>query len=289
VVNCSDAEIAALAACQHGVVARRQLLDLGLTEREIDYRVQRGRLHNIHRGIYAVGHPILSLKGRWMAAVLASGPDAVLSHRSAAHLWELRPSSRTRIEVTVPRAQRARAGIELRSSRLAHDDVTVHERIPVTTPARTIQDLAAVLGERDVERVLEQAEIQRMWVRPKPGRPGSPTLTRLLNASRHNPTRSELEEAFIAFLKRNRLPQPQRNVKVLTQDGWITVDAMWREQRLIVEVDGYDTHGTRPAFERDRARDRALIAEGWRVIRLTWRQLKEERVGRQIRQLLDVH
>lgn len=287
--NRSDAEIAGLAACQHGVVARRQLLELGLTPREIGHRIHCQRLHRVHHGIYAVGHPVLSLKGRWMAAVLASGPGAVLSHRSAAHLWELRPTSRPRIEVTGPRAQRSRQGVELRHSRLPDDDVTVHDQVPVTTPARTIQDLAAILSERDVERVLEQAEILRMWVRPRPGRPGTPTLTRLLEAGRHNPTRSELEEAFLAFVTRNGLPQPQRNVKVLTQDGWITVDAMWREQRLIVELDGYDTHGTRSAFERDRARDRALVAEGWRVIRLTWRQLAEDRVARQIRQLLDVH
>jgi very-short-patch-repair endonuclease len=279
-----DNVIGELAAAQHGVVARRQLAELGLARRAIEHRIEAGRLHPVHRGVYAVGHPILSLKGRWMAAVLASGPDAVLSHRSAAHLWDLRPSSRTRIEVVVPQWIRPRAGIQAHASCLDPDEITVRDAIPVTTSARTIQDLAKVLPERVLERVLEQAEIRRLEVRP-----GNPTLTRLLRASRSNPTQSELEEAFISFLTRNGLPQPQRNVKVLTDDGWITVDAMWRDRGLILELDGYETHGTRAAFERDRARDRALMAEGWRVIRLTWRQLKDERTGRQIRRLLDVH
>jgi very-short-patch-repair endonuclease len=196
----------------------------------------------------------------------------------------LRPTSRTRIEVAVPRSQRSRPGIEVRSTRLEPDDVTVREGIPVTTPSRTINDLARILPERDLERVLEQAEIQRLDVRP-----ANATVARLLDAGRSNPTRSELEEAFIAFLKRHDLPAPERNVHVETGEGWIEVDALWRAQRLIVELDGYETHGTRTAFERDRARDRALMAEGWRVVRLTWRQLEHERTASQIRRLLDVH
>jgi elongation factor P len=278
-----DVAIAALAARQYGVVARRQLVELGLSARQIDHRVGRRRLHVLHRGVYAVGHPLLSLKGRWMAAVLASGTGAVLSHRSAAALWELRATSRTRIEVTVPRKQRSRPGIELHRMRLTPDEITTHEGIPTTTPTRTLHDLAAVLPPREIERALEYADIARI-----PIEPGSPRLTDFLDARRSKPTRSQLEEAFLALVDAHDLPRPRRNERIATAEGYVTVDAVWPEARLVVELDGYETHGTRAAFVRDRRRDRLLTLEGWRVIRVTYDDLQPG-LAAQIRQLLAVH
>src|SRR4051812_25632030 len=150
-----DAAVAALAGRQHGVVARRQLAALGLRSAAIDRRVAAGRLHPIHRGVYAVGHTVLALRGRWMAAVLAAGPEAVLSHRAAAALWAIRPG--TWIEVTAPHAPRRR-GIVGHRGTVAPDERTVRDGIPVTTVARTLLDLAAILEPRLLERAMDEAE-----------------------------------------------------------------------------------------------------------------------------------
>ena len=157
-----DAVIAALAERQHGVVARRQLVALGLSRREIERRIEQGRLHLLHAGVYAVGHRVLSPHGRWMAAVLAAGPDAVLSHRSAAALWGLRATSRTRIEVTAPRDLRPRKGLHPHCAVLPDDERTIHQGIPVTTPARTLLDLAGVLERQALDRALDEAEALRL-------------------------------------------------------------------------------------------------------------------------------
>lgn len=158
----SDGVVAGLADRQHGVVARRQLLVLGLSEKAIDVRLEGGRLHPLHRGVYAVGHRVLSKEARWMAAVLFCGTGAVLSHRSAAALWGVRDPSSRAIEVTVPRKSRSRGGIQRHYAALPADEVTVERGIPVTSAPRTLFDLAAVLPAAAVESALRQSEYLRL-------------------------------------------------------------------------------------------------------------------------------
>jgi very-short-patch-repair endonuclease len=252
----TDADIAALAGRQHGVVSRRQLATLGLTKRMIDRRLGIGRFHILHRGVFAVGHTVVSREGRWMAAVLAGGDGAVLSHQSAAALWGFRPTSRERIDVTAPRRLHARDGLQMDYARLEPDETTLLDAIPVTTPARTLADLKHVLTKRQLDRAVNEAERLRLDV----GDARAPATPR---------TRSELEERFLALLDARKMPRPEMNV---TLEG-IEVDALWRDRRLVVELDGFETHGTREAFETDRSRDRRLTAAGYRTVRLTWRQL----------------
>jgi len=274
----ADALIAQLAERQHGVVARRQLFALGLGRGAIDRRIERGRLHILHRGVYTVGHRAITQHGRWMAAVLAAGPGAVLSHRSAAALWGIRPTTRTRIEVTVPRTLHATPTLHPRCAVLQRDEVTTNDGIPTTTPARTLLDLAGLLGKRPLERALNEAEAMRLTseapvaelMERHPAKRGIADLRILLVTSRSS-TRSELEARFLTLLDTHGLPQPETNIII---EG-IEVDAVWRQQRLIVELDGYAFHSTRQAFEHDRARDRHLTANGWRVLRITWRDLAE--------------
>lgn len=268
----ADELIARLAARQHGVVARRQLVALGLGARAIDRRIARGRLHPLHRGVYAVGHRVVSQRGRWMAAVLATGEGAVLSHRSAAALWDIRPSE-GRIELTAPWARRARQGLLLHRAVLPADEVTTHEGIPTTTPARTLLDLAAVVDGHALQRALNEAEVRRLsgphaLLIRHPTKRGTAAL-RALAPQPH--TRSDLEARFATFLSDRRFPTPLTNTLI---EG-IEVDAAWPDRRLIVELDSYEFHRTRQAFENDRRRDRRLTAAGWRVMRVTWRDLDE--------------
>jgi very-short-patch-repair endonuclease len=283
-----DELIAALAERQHGVVARRQLVPLGLNRRAIGHRLERGRLHPLHQGVYAVGHCVLSQRGRWMAAVLACGPGAVLSHRSAAALWAIRPTGRSRIEITTPSQLRPRPGLHPHRAVLPQDEITTHDGIPTTTPARTLLDLAAVTTRQTLERALDEAEVLRLsgpqtLLDRYPRRTGTKNLrTLLLDARSPTPTRNDFEDRLLALLDDHGLPRPETNTVV---EGF-EVDAAWREAKLIVELDGFATHGTRKAFERDRKRDRRLQAAGWRVIRLTWQQLAEPELAAELRTLL---
>jgi hypothetical protein len=275
-----------MAGRQHGVVARRQLLALGLGRRAIGHRVERGRLHLVHRGVYAVGHRVLSIEGRWMAAVLAVGEDAVLSHRSAAALWGIRPTTRSRVEVTTERAVRSRPRLHVHQAPLVPDEVTTNAGIKVTTPPRTLLDLAAVIPPHHLERAMNEAERQHLTdplsldvlLDRFPSRAGTPALRRAHERAQHGATitRSELEDRFLAFLDAHDLERPATNVPIVLQGGTIEADCLWRRQGLVVELDGYAFHTTRAAFERDRARDRRLQAAGWRVVRITWRQLHDE-------------
>lgn len=275
--------LAELAARQHGVVARRQLLAIGLTGRAIERRIEAGRLHQLHRGVYAVGHRAISREGRWLAAVLASGEDAVLGRRSAAALWEIRTGGGARTEVVVAGARRPRPGIAPYRSALAGDEVTAHRGIPVTTPARTLLDLAAVLAPARLERAVARAEVLRLadavslpvLLERHSRRPGAAALRAILAAGAPAVTRSELEERFLAFLAGEGLPRPRTNVWMTVGAHGIELDCLWPRQRLVVELDGYAVHGTRAAFEADRERDRALQAAGFRVLRVTWRQLHD--------------
>jgi very-short-patch-repair endonuclease len=277
------ARVPALAARQHGVVAHRQLLAIGLGRLAIKYQVECGRLHPIYVGVYAVGHPVLSLRGRWMAAVLACGDDAVLSHRDAGALWQLRPTAGARVHVTaVGRTRHPRRGIVVHRVRaLDPRDVTCRDGIPVTTVARTLLDLAEILLPRQLERVFEEAERRRVLdlraveevCRRSNGRRGLRPLRALLAAAREPATtRSELEAMFRDFCRDLDLPVPVFNALVAGYE----VDASWPGSRLIVELDGYAFHRTRGAFERDRMKSVALKTSEYEVLRVTERMLRTE-------------
>ena len=284
-----DRAIAQIAERQHGVVSLLQLPALGLGSRAVRDRVAAGRLHRVHRGVYAVGHPRLTISGRWMAAVLACGPGAVLSHRDAAALWDIRKSGRAAIDVTTPRrGGRSLSGIDVhRTRRLLPQDATNVDGIPCTTVARTLLDLAEVVNRRQVERACDQADLERLLdataldavLSRAQGRRGSPVLRAILDghAIGQTVTRSEMEERFLAVCDRAGLPRPEVNVWIaLPHGGHAQADFLWREHRLIVETDGRAAQGTRRAFEHDRRRDQRLMLAGWRVIRVTWRQLTQE-------------
>jgi hypothetical protein len=294
-----DAGVAQFAACQHGVVSRRQLTACGLGRGAIAHRVVVGRLHAVHRGVYAVGHSRISGLGRWMAAVLACGPKAVLSHGSAAALWRIRTTSAPRIDVTVEAHHRSdRAGITVHVARhLREDDRTVHEGIPVTTVARTLLDLAETVSPTQLRRAFEEADrlelidmrlMDELLARAR-GRHGVKPLAALLLSHRGPPplTRSTLERQFHELCRKSGLPLPSLNVSA----AGLEVDALWRDERLVVELDGFEFHRGRAAFERDRQRDAALQMAGYRVLRVTHRRLQSEptRVVEAVRALLDYH
>jgi very-short-patch-repair endonuclease len=254
-----DLRVARIAARQHGVVSIRQLRSAGLTDTAVRNRVRTGRLHRAHRGVYAVGHRALSLEGRWMAAVLAFPDEAVLSHRSAAELWGLLPRAGGPTDLTISsRGGRGRrAGIRLhRSSTLTPEQRTRNRGFPVTTPSRTISDLRRVISEPELRRAIRQAELL-----------GLPTGLPV-----HLPTRSELEDRFLALCRRHRLPPPEVNVSL----GGLTVDFLWRKSRLVVETDGYRYHRGSVAFEDDHDRDLRLRRLGFDVVRLSFRQVTRE-------------
>jgi Transcriptional regulator, AbiEi antitoxin/Protein of unknown function (DUF559) len=271
--------LAELAARQHGVVTRAQLLGIGITSPTISGWVREGRLHRVHRGVYAVGHPRLTPEGRFLAAVFACGPGAVLSHESAAVLWGLRQPRGPRIDVTVPtRGGRSRRGVLItHRSTLEPEEVTVKDGIPVTSAARTVLDLADVLRRRPLERVLDEAfylGLDLEGLTPRRGRRGFGLLTAVLAAHEAGTTwtRSALEERMLTLCRRRGLPPPVVNGEV----GRWDVDFHWPCERLIVETDAWSSHGGRGAFERDRAKDAQLVEAGWRVVRITRNRLARE-------------
>ena len=273
-----------LAAKQHGVVSLPQLKALGLGASGARDRVAAGKLQRLHQGVYAVGLAKPSLQARYMAAVLACGPGAALSHRSAADLLGLRPCNRPAIEVTAPgRTGRGRPGIEVhRATGLEARDVIHVDGIPCTTVARTLLDLAETIDQTALERAIERAETLKIFdltavldVLSRAGnRRGATKLRAALTAYLPEPsfTRSELEKRFLALCREAGLPKPQVNT---SEDGK-EVDFTWSDRRLIAEVDSHRHHGTRAAFERDRRRDQELTVRGWRVVRFTWRQVVGE-------------
>ncbi len=282
-----DRQVAALAARQHGVVALRQVEQIGLSVGSLRHRLRSGRLHPVMRGVYAVGHTRLTAEGRWMAAVLALGPGAVLSHRSAAALLGIRPTARERIEVTAPsRRTKPRAGIQLHEASLRPEEITTRDAIPVTLPSRTLVDLCGVLSTDQLRRALEQAEILRVLdldaLRSAArGRRGARALIVLLKEREIGArrTRSELEQRFLELLRHTGLPLPETNVLLDAGSRSIEVDCLWRDAGLVVELDGLTTHHTRHRFEADRDRDRAMAVVGLTVVRVTWRQLHLDSAG----------
>ncbi len=286
-----DRKIVAIADAQRGRVARRQLLAAGITKSQITHMISTGWLRPLHRGVYAVGHLAPIELGRETAALLAIGDGAVLSHLTAAAIWNLRPvPSDHPIEVTVPRsATGRRVGIVIHSSRdLTSRDVRIRCDLPVTSAARALLDIAPLLTHRELERALDEGLIQRVVRRQElydlvaraKGRPGVVALKVLLD-ERHRPTltRSEGEELFLALVKAANLPLPEVNVQL----HGFTVDFLWRRHGVVVEIDGYRYHSTRSAFERDHRKDGVLTAAGLDVHRFTYDQTANEPVATIVR------
>lgn len=281
-----DVWISELAGRQYGVVSRGQLEGLGLGLDGIERRVRRGRLHRLHAGVYAVGHRTLSRRARWLAAVFASGENAVVSHRSAAAVWRIRPLGPGPIHVTTPRKWRSNAGIRRHCSHLPTDELTIVDGIPVTTVPRTILDLSGESPPHVTELALREAEYLRLrdslslpcLLDRYPGRRGVRAVRAALARRAESPgrTRSRLEERFLPFLDRCGLPRPRLNAWLEVGGDRHQVDCLWRRQKAIVELDGWQAHGTRMAFREDRARDRRLRVAGYSVTRIAWAQLDDE-------------
>jgi predicted transcriptional regulator of viral defense system len=279
--------LADLAGRQWGVVSRRQLHRLGYSPAAIGRRVADGRLQRLHRGVYAVGHASLRREGHLYSALLAVGPVAVLSHRTAAEWWDLRARSGSAVEVTLPtRNGRRVTGVTVHCVRaLAGADITVHRRLPVTTVARTLLDLAEVTDRVTTERALERAENLRLLDVPTAedvlaraiGRHGARTLrAALAGYTGPSATRSELERRFLSLLTEAGLQPALVNGLVDAGGHCYEVDFAWPVERVLVETDGFVNHSTRAAFERDRRRDLELKLAGYEVIRVTWRQVTQQ-------------
>lgn len=296
-----DERVAELARRQHGVVGREQLRALGLSERAIQHRLEVGRLHRLYPAVYAVGHRLISKQAWLMAAVLASGPEAVLSHHSAAALWGLRGYSEGAVHVTLARKSTSSNQIRRHVSPVPPDERTVKEGIPATSVPRTIFDLAATEPEDVVESLLREMEFRELWgrlslrdlVERYPGKRGVRKVRAALERLKEEPSgrkRSKLEERFAPFLRRHHLPLPRFNDWILLGPKRYQVDCHWPGTGQIVELDGWEGHRTRTAFREDRARDRILRVAGYSVTRLTWNQLDDEpeAVSADLRMLLGI-
>ena len=290
-------KIAQLAGQQHGVVGRAQLVEIGLDRSAIRRRVRAGTLHPLHGGaVYTVGLDQLSTSGRYLAAVIACGRGAVLSHRSAADLWGLRPNA-TWLEVTVPRGRDGVRGITVHRTRVVdRQDFTTEDGIPVTSVARTLLDLGAVVRAPDLAVALDRAERLRIFdlaavvdvLDRAKGRRGARALRQAIAAYRPSSQKSKLERRFKELLgTAPDIPSPSFNALVDGETGTHEVDAFWPAQRLAVQLDGFEFHRTRRDRERDAASDADLELAGHRVLRLTWddatvngkRTLRRVRVG----------
>jgi very-short-patch-repair endonuclease len=270
-----------LASAQHGVVSTRQLDGLGYSPSSAAKAAKAGRLRRVHRGVYAVGHDPLTWQGRCMAAVLAARP-ALASHLSAAWLWDLLRYRPERIQVIAPTARRARRDFGVHFGVVDAVDIASVESIPLTSIARTQLDLAAIWASVSVERTLERAEELRRFdlvalegvLGRYPHHPGAGALRRALAIYRPEPafTRSGVEKRFLELVRRARLPPPAMNYVVAGME----LDAYWEDERFVVELDVYETHGTRAAFERDRIRQDDLLALGIEMIRVTGPRLRRE-------------
>ena len=259
------------------MVTRRQLLDLGFTPKAIEHRLSDGRLHRLHAGVYAVGRPEVTQRGRWMAAVLACGPGSALSHGSAAALWGFGEEHGLHVTVPPSRAPR-RGGITVhRRALVAEADVTIHDHIPVTTPAATLMSLSTVLKPRALEAAVNDADRLGL-ITPDAlragldGRPGTAALRAILDRHTFSLTDSELERRFLRLCRKAGLPRPMTQQHLL---GY-RVDFHWPDLRLVVETDGLRYHRTPAQQAKDRRRDQALTAAGLIVLRFTHAQVRYE-------------
>jgi hypothetical protein len=263
---------------QWGVISSRQLRDCGVDARTRDRWRAAGRLHTIHRGVYALGHSSVQIEGRLVAALLHGGAEAVLSHHTAAWWWRLLDPEPAVIDVSAPGRRRSLDGVRVHHPRMIEG--TRSRRLPVTTVPRTLLDLASTSTTDQVRRALAQADYHRLLVRDDvlavcgPGRVGATRLRAALE--RHEPrialTRSELERRFLALCEAGGIPLPEVNAVV---EGW-TVDALWRGERVVVELDGRHNHSSPGQIERDRRKDLQLRAARYVVLRYTWAQVTFE-------------
>ncbi len=291
-----ERRLARLATQQHGVVARRQLVALGFGEEAIKVRCDSGRLSHLHREVFMVGHQRLNQRSYWWGAVLAYGDEALLSHRSAAALWGFARQRRGAVDVT---AGTGRQGIHRRERIWIHRgqihpaDRTTHDDIPVTTVARTLFDFAEVVDLQRLEHTWEEAdrlkllrlgELEKVCERGYGRRALKPIRRLLVEARAVTRTRSPLEDRFQLFSRAYDLPPHSTNVEVLGSE----VDVLWPAAKLIAELDSWEFHRHRAAFQRDRARDTRLLVAGYRTIRITHDRLdtESEELAREIHQLL---
>jgi hypothetical protein len=279
-------ELAEIAKRQHGVVSRRQVEGLGLAGNSIDLLIRNGRLHRLHPGVYALGHTAITRQGWWMGAVLASGEGTVLSHQSAAGLWGIWGSGAGETHVTVPRKTRSQRSIHRHFSMLPDDERTVLAGIPTTSAARAVLDLAATKGAA-AESALREMEYLQIYgpvslpalLERHPHHKGTPIVRTCLERLAEDPSgriRSDLEELFLPFLDANQIPRPRLNAWISIDDDRFQVDCLWADAKLIGELDGFKSHGTKRAFRKDRRRDRRLGARGFHVVRITEDQLLAE-------------
>jgi very-short-patch-repair endonuclease len=293
-----DERIAAIAGPQKGLISWDQLRDACIEPKSIRHRVATRRLHVVHYKVYAVGPDRLTPDARLLAAVLAAGRvDAAVSHESAAALWGIRPSASRVVDVTTQTWKRNQPGIRFHTMDGRYDETTEIRGVPVTGPSRTLLDLGRVLDADELERAFREAERLRLTdahsvadlLERYPGRRGCVAVRRLTGMKEiyKGVTRSQLEERFRMFLRAHDLPDPEWNVRLDLDQATLEVDCLWRDQRLIVELDGYGYHASLDAFERDRLRDRLVATEGWLPIRITWKALRDDpRLAGQLRELL---
>jgi very-short-patch-repair endonuclease len=285
-----DHAIAAVANRQHGVVSRKQLRALGLTDREISLRAVRGNLQPLFHGTFAVGHRAISREGKMLAAVLACENGTVLSHESAAELLGLWDNRLSVVHVIPPDwSGRKVQGIRWHRVRLPHpDEIAVRKGIRCTTISRTIVDMAGQSSWEQLRRLVEQAAILRLLdvdeidlVLSRGRRRGAPRLRAVLipwrGTSEDRPRiRSRLEARLLPRLIEEGLPSPRCNARLRIDGHRLEIDMLWEKQKLAIETDGEETHGTPAAFQRDRFRDQLLVAAGYRTARITWRQVVDE-------------
>jgi Protein of unknown function (DUF559)/Transcriptional regulator, AbiEi antitoxin len=276
-----DHEIAALAQRQHGFVAHGQLIALGLSGSAIGRRASAGRLHRRHRGVYSVGHRRVGIEGTWWAAVLAYAPDGVLSHASAGAAWAIMRSGA--LHVTASSGRMRRRGIVFHQRRLPADEITALRGLPLTTPARTLLDVAAsglnrtrlelAVDAAERQRLLDFADLHELLAR-YPGRPGTPSLKAVLaEYSDPHDVRSELEALLVELCHARGLPRPSENCSIEGRER----DFSWPSRRLVVEADSYAWHRSPAALNADRERDVELTLAGWRVLRFTHAQITRRR------------
>ncbi len=272
--------VARLAERQAGVTARWQLVALGLGRGAIAHRVRVGRLHRVHEGVYAVGHRALAPTGLLVAAVLAAGPRTVLSHHAAASLWGFAEPVPPPVDVTVPaRGRHSTPALRAHRGVLADGEATVHRGLPVTTPARTLLDLAAVVAPARHERLVAEAFAQRVVSRAAllavldvhPRARGARPMRDALGAGAED-TRSDLERRFLRLVRDAGLPAPEVNPLL----GAWRPDLLWRDRGVVVELDGFAGHSSPWAHDRDRRKDLALRRDGLTVLRFSERQVRRE-------------
>ncbi len=282
-----------MATRQHGLISRAQLRAIGLSDAAIASRVASGGLQGLVRGVFAVGHRATGRHAVMLAAAMACGEGTVVSHGSAAELLGLRDRRSVSIDVIAPgRAGRRIEGVKRHDGYpVPPDEVGVCDGIPCTSPSRTLVDLAGQLSERSLRRLVEQAAVLRLLDIPgidrslaRRRRRGAPMLRRVIapwrgEGERPRRLRSRTEAQLFAAVAEAGFPRPRCNVKLEIDTRQLEVDLLWEEQRLVVETDGEETHGTPAAFQHDRWRDQLLTAAGYRTVRITWHQLQHERAA----------